>query len=72
MPKVELLSQQKLTQGHALAPSKLLGHLYSQTLLITVTSQHPDQASKRFLVTSLISDQECSLAQPIIIDYPMS
>ena len=72
LPKVEVLAQQKLSGTDTLASSNVMGELYSQTLLITVTSQHPDQASKRFIVTSVISDQECSLAQPIIIDYPMS
>lgn len=68
LPKVELLSQQRLSGMHGLRASKDFGELYSQTLLITVASQQPKQAPKRFLVTTIISDQECSMADPIFID----
>lgn len=68
LPKVELLSQQRLSGTHGLRASKDFGELYSQTLLITVTSQRPKQAAKHFIVSSIISDQECSMSEPIIID----
>ena len=64
LPKVELLSQHKLSGP----PSKLFGELYSQTLLITVSSARPDRPNKRFIVNTIVSEQECSMADPIIID----
>ncbi|WP_241578779.1 hypothetical protein [Rosenbergiella nectarea] len=51
-----------------LPPSKDFGDLYSQTLLITVTSSRPEQASKGFIVNTMISDQGCSMVDPIIFD----
>ena len=71
LPKVELLSQQKLSGVHPLLSSKKFGDLYSQTLLITVASLRHGQASKHFIVSTIVSDQECSIADPIIIDHSL-
>ena len=71
LPKVELLSQQRLSGTYGLPASNDFGELYSQTLLITVSSQRPKQAAKRFIVSTIISDQECSMAEPIIIDLSL-
>jgi len=68
LPKVELLSQHKLSGTSALATSKVFGELYSQTLLITVISARADRPNKRFIVNTIVSDQECSMADPVIID----
>lgn len=68
LPKVELVAQQKLTSTHLLPASKDFGDLYSQTLLITVASSKPEHSNKRFIVHTIISDYECSMAEPIIID----
>ncbi|WKX27190.1 hypothetical protein [Tatumella ptyseos] len=72
LPKVELVAQQKLTSTRLLpAASKDFGDLYSQTLLITVASSRPEQPIKRFIVNAIISEQECSIADPLIIDYAL-
>lgn len=68
LPKVELLSQQRLSGTHGLPAPKDFGELYSQTLLITVSSQRPKQAAKRLIVSTIISDQECSMVAPTILD----
>lgn len=68
LPKVELLSQHKLSGTSALPTSKVFGELYSQTLVITVISARADRPNKRFIVNTIVSDQECSMANPVIID----
>ena len=71
LPKVEVVAQQKLTSTRLLTASKDFGDLYSQTLLITVASSRPEQPIKRFIVHTIISEQECSIADPLIIDYAL-
>lgn len=68
LPKVELLSQHKLSGTSALPTSTVFGELYSQTLVITVISARADRPNKRFIVNTIVSDQECSMADPVIID----
>ncbi|WP_241630726.1 hypothetical protein, partial [Rosenbergiella nectarea] len=62
LPQVTLMAQTRLTGSENLSALTDFGDLYSQTLLITVTSQRAKQAAKRFIVNTIISDQECSMA----------
>ncbi|MBT0728513.1 hypothetical protein HGT73_14295 [Rosenbergiella australiborealis] len=62
------MAQTRLTGSENLSTLTDFGDLYSQTLFITVTSQRAKQAAKRFIVNTIISDQECSMLPPTILE----
>lgn len=66
--QVVLLSRTLLSGQGKIAPLADYGNLYSQSLSITIRSKSAFPEVKHLLVTSIISDQECSMTQPVILD----
>ncbi|MGP0837840.1 hypothetical protein [Serratia sp. CY85251] len=65
---VDVIALSRLKSKGASIKSKEFGVFYSQTLRLIIPDLNSKGGNKTFFVTSLISDSECSIGQPQIVD----